>query len=58
MWDCKHRRTNDYCYRRKTTCYPGGVRCVLKGKFVFPLRKDDDPLIRNKRENKRVRKEN
>ncbi len=44
MWDCKYRRSNDYCYRRRTRCYPGGIKCVLRGKFWFPLRNDQDPL--------------
>lgn len=43
MWDCKHRKEDDSCRRRKAVCYPGGVGCVLNG-FDFPLRKEKDPL--------------
>ncbi len=50
MWDCKHRNTkDDSCRRRKAKCYPGGVACVLKDKFEFPLRKEDDPLLKRKK---------
>ena len=47
MWDCKHRKAEDRCDRRKTVCFPGGIGCVLKGKFVFPLRAEQDPLAKN-----------
>ena len=52
MWDCKYRRLDDFCTRRKAVCWPGGIACVLKGKFEFPLREEEGPLIR-----KRTRKE-
>ena len=57
MWDCKHRRTSDdFCDRRKAKCFPGGIGCVLKGKYEFPLREEEDPLARgiNKLKNGRV----
>lgn len=44
MWDCRFRTIKDFCLRRKTPCYPGGIGCVLKGKFEFPFRTDKDPL--------------
>ena len=48
MWDCKHRRTSDdNCNRRKTKCFPGGIACVLKGKYEFPLRVHEDPLLKD-----------
>ena len=47
MWDCKHRRTaDDFCSRRKAKCFPGGIGCVLKGKYVFPFREQEDPLLK------------
>ncbi len=45
-WDCKYKFGRDHCRKRKTICYPGGEYCVLKGKFVFPLRDDSDELSR------------
>lgn len=44
MWDCKYRTIKDWCRRRRTKCFPGGVGCVLKG-FEFPLRIEEDPLL-------------
>ena len=44
MWDCKYKVGQDYCRLRKTKCYPGGKRCVLRGKFEFPLRDEPDEL--------------
>jgi len=45
MWDCKHRQSaDDSCNKRKTKCFPGGIACVLKGEYEFPLREDSDPL--------------
>lgn len=44
MWDCKYKFGRDRCRRRGTVCYPGGIRCVLKGKFDFPLRDEPDEL--------------
>ena len=54
MWDCKYRRVDDSCERRKFVCFPGGLGCVLKG-FEFPLRIEEDPLLlklRGKKKNK------
>jgi hypothetical protein len=44
MWDCKYKIGEDGCRLRKAGCYPGGKRCVLYGKFEFPLRDEDDEL--------------
>lgn len=55
MWDCKHRREDDFCRRRKAACFPGGLGCVLKG-YEFPLREEEDPLLlrlRSKKSRKR-----
>ena len=29
---------------RGVKCYPGGKKCVLRGKFEFPLREEVDEL--------------
>lgn len=55
MWDCKHRREDDSCRRRKTVCFPGGVGCVLKG-FEFPLRQEKDPLLEKLKRQKNCKK--
>jgi hypothetical protein len=58
MWDCKHRRSaDDFCNRRKTKCFPGGVGCVLKGKYEFPFREEEDPLLKTGRLKKHGRNE-
>ncbi len=59
MWDCKHRRAADeFCDRRRATCFPGGVRCVLKGRYEFPAREQVDPLLKGRRAAKpSIRKE-
>ena len=44
MWDCKYKNVNDFCSRRRMVCFPGGIACVLKGKYKFPLRSEEDPL--------------
>lgn len=55
MWDCKHRRIDDSCGRRKALCFPGGLGCVLKG-FEFPLRTEEDSLLLSLRSKKKSRK--
>lgn len=45
MWDCKYRKLDDSCLRRKAGCFVGGVGCVLKGKYEFPFRTQEDPLL-------------
>lgn len=57
MWDCRYHREDDYCRKRKAICFPGGVGCVLKNKFVFPFRKEEDPLIKSKQLKKRSSRE-
>jgi hypothetical protein len=37
---------DDSCKRRKTKCFPGGIGCVLKGEYEFPLREIEDPLLK------------
>jgi len=50
MWDCKYRRSaDDFCTRRKTRCFPGGIGCVLEGKYEFPFREEEDPLLKVRR---------
>lgn len=49
MWDCRFRGKKDQCSRRKEVCFPGGVGCVLKDQFDFPLREQEDPLVKKKR---------
>ncbi len=44
MWDCKYKIGQDGCRLRKIGCYPGGRKCVLKGKFEFPFREEPDEL--------------
>ena len=44
MWDCKYKIGQDCCRLRNAACYPGGKRCVLYGKFEFPLRDEKDEL--------------
>jgi len=44
MWDCKYKVGRDGCRLRKVGCYPGGKKCVLRGKFSFPFREEPDPL--------------
>jgi hypothetical protein len=56
MWDCKHRNSDDSCARRKCLCFPGGIGCVLKGKFTFPLRTQQDPLLLKKKKRAQRRK--
>jgi hypothetical protein len=49
MWDCRHHRVaDDFCTRRKKECFPGGVACALKGKYIFPLRRQEDQLLKSK----------
>ncbi len=57
MWDCKHRREDDFCRRRKAVCFPSGLGCVLKG-FEFPLRKEEDPLLLKLRSKKKHKARN
>ena len=44
MWDCKYKIGEDGCRLRKTRCYPGGKKCLLYGKFEFPLCDEGDEL--------------
>ena len=53
MWDCKYKVGQDGCRLRKTGCYPGGRKCVLYGKFEFPLRGDKDELEQPKAKRKK-----
>lgn len=55
MWDCKYKTSRDHCLRRGTICYPGGKRCVLYGKFEYPLRDEPDEL--NVLKKRKVKKE-
>ncbi len=52
MWDCKYKSVDDQCKRRKAVCFPGGIACVLKNKYEFPLRVDEDPLIKKRHDKK------
>jgi hypothetical protein len=53
MWDCQYRTAYDYCSRRRAVCFPGGTGCVLKNRFVFPLRDQADPLIESRKSERR-----
>lgn len=46
MWDCKYKVGQDRCHLRGVKCFPGGKQCVLRGKFEFPLREEEDELDR------------
>lgn len=40
-WDCKY-KVGKLCNRRENTCVPGGKGCVLRGKFYFPFKDEDE----------------
>lgn len=40
-WDCKY-KVGKHCNRRDDVCVPGGKGCVLRGKYSFPFKDEED----------------